>query len=177
VSGVGRRYAEALYSSLGGEAPDRILEDIETFAEWLRAVPQLKVTIENPGIPFARKVEILNGLARQGGFAELSIRFILLAATNRRMAQWEELVEAFRTLHYGRLGIRRAKVVSARAMSEERLTDLRDRLATIVGGPVEVEAAVSEALLGGLRLQIDSTVYDGSVSGALRSLRESLVKG
>ena len=177
MSCVGKRYAEALFSALGEERPDKVLEDLAAFGGWLKAVPELRITVENPGIPFSRKAEIVREVAKQAGFSELSIRFVLLAVTNKRIRQWGELVEAVRVLCYQRLGIQRAKVVSARPMDEGRRAELQSRLAEILGKPVEVETAVSEALLGGLRLHLGSTVYDGSVVGALKSLRESLVKG
>jgi len=177
VTGVGRRYAEVLYSALGSEPPDVVLRDLVSFGHWLEALPELKVTIENPGIPFARKAEIMKTVGREAGFKDISVRFVLMAVENKRIRQWDELVEAFRNLYYQQLGIRRAKVVSARPLDEGRRVELQARLAEILGGPVDLETAVSEDLLGGLHLQLESTVYDGSVSGALRSLRESLVKG
>jgi len=177
MSGVGKRYAEALVLALGEERPDKVLEDLASFGGWLKAIPELRITIENPGIPFSRKAEIVREVAKQAGFAEISIRFVLLAVTNKRVRQWEEFVEAFRVLCDQRLGIQRAKVVSARPMGEARRAELQSRLAEILGKPVEVETAVSEALLGGLQLYLGSTVYDGSVVGALKSLHESLVKG
>lgn len=177
MSRMGRRYAEALFSTLGEERPDKVLEDLASFGGWLKAVPELRAAIENPGIPFIRKVEIVKEVARQAGFAEISIRFALMVVTNKRIRQWEDLIEAFRVLCYQRLGILRAKIVSARPLDEGRLAELQSRLAQILGKPVEVETAASEALLGGLRLHLGSTIYDGSVIGALKSMHESIVKG
>jgi F-type H+-transporting ATPase subunit delta len=177
VSSVGRRYAEALYDTLGTEEPERVLQDLDAFASWLQALPALRVTIENPGIPYARKVSLIRELTKAGDFREISGRFVLMVVANRRIRLWGDLVEAFRTLHYQRRGIQRARVVSARPLDEARLAELQDRLARALAQPVELESNVSEALVGGLKLHVGSTVYDGSVAGALESLRQALAKG
>ena len=177
MSSVGRRYAEALYGSLGAEDPGQILSDLATFAGWLKELPQLKVTIENPGIPFARKTELIREVGRKAGLRDLSTRFLLLAVTNKRVRQLGEMVEAFRTLYYEKRGIQRARVIGARPLDEARKAGLQAKLAEVLGQSVELESSVSEALVGGVQLHLGSTVYDGSVAGALESLRRTLVKG
>jgi len=39
---------------------------------------------------------------------------------------------------------------------------------------VELEFQLDDSLLGGVRAQIDSTVYDGTVRGQLERIREEL---
>jgi F-type H+-transporting ATPase subunit delta len=174
---VGRRYAGALYDSLGAEDPGQILSDLATASGWLKAVPELRISIENPGIPFARKAELIRELGREAGLRDLSTRFVLLAVTNKRVRQLGEMVEAFRVLHYEKRGIQRARVVSARPLDEAGKAGLQAKLAQILGRSVELESSVSETLLGGIQLHLGSTVYDGSVAGALKSLHQTLVKG
>lgn len=177
MSSVGRRYAGALYDSLGAEDPGRVLNDLAIFAGWLKALPELKVTIENPGIPFARKTLLIREIGKEAGLRDLSTRFLLLAVTNKRVRQLGEMVEAFRALYYERRGIQRARVISARPLDETRKAGLQAKLAEVLGRSVELESSVSEALVGGVQLHLGSTVYDGSVAGALKSLRQILVKG
>lgn len=177
MSSVGRRYAEALYDSLGAEDPGGVHQDLAGFAGWLKALPELRVAIENPGIPFSRKAELIREVGREAGLRDLSTRFLLLIVTNKRVRQLDEVVEAFRSLYYEKRGIQRAKVFCARPLDETRRAGLQAKLSQVLGRPVELEASVSEALVGGIQLHLGSTVYDGSVAGALKSLHQTLVKG
>jgi F-type H+-transporting ATPase subunit delta len=66
-------------------------------------------------------------------------------------------------------------VVSARKLDEQERRDLEKQIASLTGGLVEAEFDEDSSLLGGVVVQVGSTVYDGSVRGRLDRLREELV--
>jgi F-type H+-transporting ATPase subunit delta len=177
MSAVGRRYAEALLASLGDADPEKILADLESFGSWLGQIPELKVAMENPGIPADAKDKIVGSLGADGGLDPKAIQFIRLVVANRRIRQWHEMVEAFRALCDERRGIVRARVFTARALEEKAKSNLAASLSRILGRRVELESGVSPELLGGVELRLGSTVYDGTVAGALKALHQDLVKG
>jgi F-type H+-transporting ATPase subunit delta len=86
-------------------------------------------------------------------------------------------VDAFRGLCDEKRGVVRAKVRTARPLNEVAIKDLAMRLGELLGHRVEIESGVSPALLGGVELRMGSTVYDGTVAGALKALHQDLVKG
>jgi F-type H+-transporting ATPase subunit delta len=177
MSVVGRRYAEALLANLDGADPGKALEDLEAFGSWLNQIPELKVAVENPGIPLEAKDKIVSALGAAGGLEAKSIRFIRLVVANRRIRQWDDILEAFRALCDERRGIVRARVNTARTLDESAKRDLAVSLGKILGRRVELESGVSPGLLGGVELRLGSTVYDGTVAGALKALHQDLVKG
>lgn len=177
MSGAGRRYAHALLSVLGDASPEDVLAELELFGQWLKEVPELAAVFENPGIPYPVKRSVVEKLSRQAGFRDISVRFILLVVQNDRIRQWKELIDAFRGLCDEKMGVLRGKLMSASAMKDKEVAELTDRLGKTLGKPVLLETGVSEELLGGLQLKIGSTVYDGSVAGALKTLHETFVKG
>jgi F-type H+-transporting ATPase subunit delta len=177
MSAVGRRYAEALLASLGSEDPGKVLQDLETFGVWLDQIPELKIAMENPGIPLGSKDKIVGTLGADGGLDPKAIAFIRMVVANRRIRQWGEMLEAFRTLCDERRGIVRARVLTARTMDESARQNLAASLGKILGRRVELESGVSPELLGGVELRLGSTVYDGTVAGALKALHQDLVKG
>ncbi len=177
MGGVGRRYAKVLLDALDGTAPDKVLDDLRAFGGWLADVPGMRIAIANPGIPFDVKLALLKELGEKAGLQPVSLRFIQLVVANRRLDAWKDILEAFTDLCDEKLGVVRARVATARPMDAKTLGQLSRRLAEAFGRPVDLEAGVSPALLGGMELRMGSTVYDGSVAGALRSLHRTLVKG
>jgi F-type H+-transporting ATPase subunit delta len=177
MSAVGRRYAQALMDGLGGADPEKVLGDLETVGAWLTQVPGLLGALENPGIPALAKSKLLGDLAAKAGFEPMASRFVLVAIANRRVRQWGELVDAFRGLCDEKRGVVRAKVRTARPLDVVAEKDLAMRLGKLLGRRVEIESGVSPALLGGVELRMGSTVYDGTVAGALKALHQDLVKG
>jgi F-type H+-transporting ATPase subunit delta len=68
---------------------------------------------------------------------------------------------------------RNAKVESATALTPEFQTELKNNLAKIYGQGLNIAFTQNPALLGGLRIQVGSDVYDGSVQARLAALKES----
>ena len=68
---------------------------------------------------------------------------------------------------------RTARVESADALSPEQRTAVEGSLAWKYGTALNISFAQNPALIGGLRIQVGSDVYDGSVRARLEGLRES----
>ena len=68
---------------------------------------------------------------------------------------------------------RTAKVESAVALTPDAASAVQSSLSAKYGAGLNTSFAENAALLGGLRIQVGSDVYDGSVRARLESLRES----
>jgi F-type H+-transporting ATPase subunit delta len=68
---------------------------------------------------------------------------------------------------------RAARVESATPLAADLRTDVANRLQAIYGGGLNLSFRENPALLGGLRIQVGSDLYDGSVKMRLEKLEES----
>jgi F-type H+-transporting ATPase subunit delta len=68
---------------------------------------------------------------------------------------------------------RTARVESATALSPDQQSAVRNSLNGKYGAGLQISFAETPALIGGLRVQVGSDVYDGSVRARLNDLRES----
>jgi F-type H+-transporting ATPase subunit delta len=68
---------------------------------------------------------------------------------------------------------RSAKVESAVALLPEQQTTLQANLSRKYGAGLSISFSENPALLGGMRVQVGSDVYDGTVRARLDSLREA----
>ena len=68
---------------------------------------------------------------------------------------------------------RTARVESATPISSSEQSQLTDLLTRRYGQGLQISFAHNPALLGGLRIQVGSTVIDGTVQGRLHALEES----
>ena len=66
-----------------------------------------------------------------------------------------------------------ARVESATPLTADMQTKVRSDLARLYGPALNLSFGQNPALLGGLRIQVGSDVYDGSVLGRLQSLQEA----
>ncbi len=68
---------------------------------------------------------------------------------------------------------RRATVESATALSAEQQAEVKKNLGGIYGQGLVVSFSEVPALIGGLRIQVGSDLYDGSVKTRLEKLEQS----
>ena len=69
---------------------------------------------------------------------------------------------------------RHATIESAVALDDAHMASLRNELATRFGNDLTIEFRTNPALIGGLRIQVGSDVWDGTVSNRLHLLQQQL---
>lgn len=177
MTGLGKRYATAFMESLGDRSPDAVLGQLEVLTAVFRDHVELRRAFENPAITPAEKQNLLEALVKKAGLDPAVSTFLDLLVRNRRIKSLPEITDSFRAIRDEALGIHRVRLRSARPLASKTIKSIEKRLAGVLGGKVSLESTVEETLLGGIQVQVGSTVYDGSVSGALSALTQSIVKG
>ena len=73
-----------------------------------------------------------------------------------------------------RLGFAEAEITSARPLSDAEKRNLESQVERMTGKKVRARYAQDKEILGGAMVRVGSTIYDGSISGQLKKLREQL---
>ena len=169
------RYARAL-AEVAGPGADyrRLLDELDRFRSVLGESRELREMFEAPEVALAAKLRVLDAIARRLNLSLPIANFLRVLARNYRMAFFEDVYRAFRRIALERLGIVAVKVSSADALGQPERDLLASRFRDVTGKQVEFEFHLDPVLVGGLRAQVGSTVYDGSVRGALDRLKEQL---
>ena len=170
------RYARALLDVLestgaDAEAANRELGDFE--AAWNES-PALRNVYEDPSINAAKKIEILDKLNERLGMEKPVRNFLAVVIGHERMEGFPEILGEFRRMLRGDLGIDKVEWTSARALSQDERRAVEQRIHALTGRQLEATFREDPELLGGARLRIGSTIYDGSVRGRLEALKEQL---
>lgn len=175
---LANRYARALADAVGetGEYR-RTLEEIEAFRSVYAESADLRDVLETPAVPMLDKMRLLNSILTRFNFSLLTGNFIRVLLKNYRLAQMEDIAQAYRQIAYERLGIVQVRVSSAGELSDAERRALARRFEQFTGKQVVFEFLRDPDLVGGLRAQIGSTVFDGSVRGALERFKEQLAVG
>jgi len=93
--------------------------------------------------------------------------FLDLLVEEKRIPIITEIFDCFVELADEHLGEEKAVVYSAVKLSSDQMEDLKSVLSKIRGKKVKIENILDEKLLGGLRVEVGSFVYDSSVKGFL----------
>ena len=179
MTAVATRYARAFAdvvtsAKLDTAAIDRQLTDF--LATW-DGSSNLREVFENPAIPAAQKVAILDKMNASLGMQRELRNLLAILVNNDRIALVHEMASAYRAELQERMGIRQAEIVTARELSEPERSSLLAGVGKLAGSKVQATFKLDKNILGGAVVRIGSTVYDGSVRGRLERLREALVAG
>ena len=102
---------------------------------------------------------------------------MLLLVRRGRIELLPEVAAQLRRLYDQRQGIVKATVTSAAPLTEAETIALRERLAGMTGGRVDLSVQVDPAILGGVMVRLGDRLIDGSVRGRLERLRTRLASG
>lgn len=168
---LARRYAQALFTlALERKMVDKIRNELHSFLAVMEENAEFGDFFRSPENSRAAKCTALEKIF-QDRFSGLFFNFLLLIIHKGRHNAIAEIVKAFDDL-YDRFTRRtRALAVTAVPMDTKLTDDLRDRLAKSLNKQVELETKVDPSLLGGIVLNIDGKVLDGSVKQQLERLR------
>lgn len=177
ISSAALRYARALVEVAFEVGEQQAVEsDLKAFGELLRSHAELKEVLENPAVAFADKRAIVEKISRSGGFSKILTNFVFVLLEHARIHRFDEVVEAFGQVVDERNNVLRGSVSSSVPLNEPLKAQLREVVASTFGGTVRLDYRVDESLIGGLKIQIGSTVYDGSVRTQLEEIRRRLAR-
>jgi F-type H+-transporting ATPase subunit delta len=174
---VAKRYAKALVD-VAAEA--NTLESVGAELDQLVAVwqaePAVAAFFGNPAIRLADKAETLRRLSVRMALSPLLARFLALLLSRHRLGAVPGVSQTYRDLMHRRLGRVQAAVTTAVPLGPDLQESLRRRLAEELGRTVLLEPRVDPAILGGMVVQVDSMVHDGSLRTQLKQLKEHLLR-
>ena len=172
---VAQRYARALSDVVAAQGDyAATLREIDAFASIYRESAELREVFDSPAVKPEQKLGVLNAILERLGTSRIVANFLRVLERNYRLNLIEEVMAAFRDAASDRLGIAQMKVFSAEALNEEEKAALEGRFGGLTGKKLETTFGVDAALVGGIVAQIKSTIYDGSVRGALDEIQKQM---
>jgi len=172
---IARRYAEALYR-LGEEERrlDQIEADYQRILAEIAEVPDVNRFLAHPLVPRAQKERLIDQAFPQlSGYLR---NLVSLLIRNGREDYLELIYEEFLSLRAEEEGVIRVQVLTAQALASEDRDRLADRLGQALGKRVRLDERPDPALLGGVRLELDGKVIDGTLRAKLEELQALLAR-
>jgi len=176
-SKVASRYAKALFEgTLSAGQTNAVLRDLSEVNTVFNTVPVLVGFLENPGVPLAEKMTLMDQQFAKSVNPWVA-RLLKLLVENNRIAIFPHLVQQFEALINKQENTTQAEVVSAIELEDELRTRIRKTLESTFGfNRVDIQNRVDPGLLGGVIVKIQDRVIDGSYVGRLEELRKQISK-
>ncbi|MBQ3134586.1 MAG: ATP synthase F1 subunit delta [Oscillospiraceae bacterium] len=169
---ISKEYAQALFLLACEEGRQKeygqVLEQVKAVFEDQPDYPQL---LASPAIPVAERLRTI-----EVAFADMTpehvLSYLKLLCEKGRIGCFVESVNAYQALLDASEHIANAKITSAVELTEAEKQKLQLALERRCKGQVRAEYVVDESLLGGMVVEVDGSILDGSLRQRLSEVKE-----
>ncbi len=110
------------------------------------------------------------------GFANDIVNFIKIIIKHNRVNYLEDILEAFNSLCNENQDIVEGLIYSAFPLEESTLQKIKNKISAIENHEVDLITRIDPSLIGGVKVVINSHVYDGSIKNQLEKMQIDLLR-
>lgn len=167
-----RAYAEAVYA-LAAEAGQQktYLEGLRTAQKLIFDEPEYVDLLASPAISQQERASLLEQ-AMGDILPEQVLSFLQILCAHDQIRILPDCIEEYERLYQITVSVSTAYVTSAVVLSDEEKALLQKKLEKISGHTVIMDCRVDKTLLGGMTVQMDGKVMDGSLRHRLHEVKE-----
>lgn len=179
MAAITSRYARAFADVVMERKLDanKTLAALHALLSLVQSNEDLRKTWDNPSISPGQKHGVLDGLVARLGASREVRNFLAVVIDHRRTNDLERIVRQVEQELNDRLGFAEAKITSARRLGDGEKQTLEHQIQRMTGKSLRARYAEDASLLGGAMVRVGSTIYDGSIQGQLKRLREQIAAG
>lgn len=171
------RYARSLTEIVFEENVEpEVTGDLNTYSEIFRAVPDLLEVFQTPAVPRDSKENLLNQLISKYPVNPLTHNFLRVLLQHNRIGFFQQILDLYLKLVNEHKGIVSARVTTAIALTEQETKNLGAKLSAITGKSVHIDPQMDASILGGVIVQLGSTIFDGSIQAQLAEMKRRLAE-
>lgn len=172
MSEIGKEYGTALFMVACEDNEKRQYADaLECVRRVFEEQPEYEQFLSSPSIPLRERMDAIEQ-AFGGRVPERVLCYLMLLCEKGRMDSFMRSVDEYNALYDASERISDVKVTSAVPLTEAEKQKLERKLEAVLGGTVNAAYAVDESLLGGLMVEADGKIMDGSLRRRLREIKD-----
>ena len=172
---VAKRYADALFQ-LASEKNnvENIQNALSTVKDVIQNTKEVVDFLNHPRIKQADKMNIVEEAF--GKFDKDVVNLIKLLVERHRISLVPAVIDHFAHFYNEENGIADATVYSVRALTDAEKEHLESSFTTKLNKKsVSINNVVDPSLIGGMKIRVGNTIYDGSISNKLNRLKQNIV--
>ena len=171
---VAKRYADALFQlALEKSILDQLMDNLEVVRDVFQNNEELNAFLLHPRVNGEQKEQLV--AASFKGLHTDVVNTVKLLVQRHRTLLIPSIVEAFIKRVNEAKGIEVATVYSVRELTADEKQNLKISFAERIGKTtLEFENIIDPSLVGGIKIRVGNTIYDGSVSGKLRRIERKI---
>lgn len=169
---ISKEYAAALFSlACENQTEQSFADALDTVCTIFRETPEYIEFLASPGIPKEERTAALDE-AFASAVPEYVLSFLKVLCERGNIRSLNDCVKAYHQLLDVQKQFSRAKIISAVPLTDAQRERLIQKLEQKSGHTILPEYIVDPALLGGMVVEMDGRVIDGSLQRKLQQVKE-----
>ena len=174
MSKAGDLYGQSLYDLAAEEnLTDDILGEMEQVRGIFKENPDYVTLLSEPSVPKKERLQLVDESLGES-LTPYHLNFIKILIEKGLLREYSACYKRFRKTYNETHGIADALVTTAVTLSDAQLSALKEKLEKISGKKVLLQQKTDPDILGGVRVDLEGQLFDGSVKGRLSELRRKV---
>ena len=171
------RYSLALYE-LSNESNllTQIEEQCLSILALINSSEEFKNLIKDPTTKQDDLFKIVTSISENNKFETLFKNFLNFLIQKRRFFFLQRILQSFIEICSKKRGELKAELKSSKELSNDEITKITDELTKNFGSKIKLNYKYDKSLIGGLVLQVGSTMVDTSIKNKLQQIQNRMIE-
>ncbi len=171
------RYSLALYElSTESNVTSQIEEQSLSVLKLLEQSQDFSNLIKDPTTSQDDLLKVVNAISENYKFDQLLKNFLSFLIQKRRFFFVERILKSFIEICSEKRGELKAELRSAKQLSNEEITQITEELTKNFSSKIKLNYKHDESLIGGLVVQVGSTMVDTSIKSKLQQIENRMIE-
>jgi len=171
------RYSLALYE-LASE--NNVLKQVEdqssSILNLISSSKDFSNLIKDPTNNQENLLKVINNISDNNKFENLLKNFLSFLVTKRRFFYIERILKSFIEICSKKRGELKAELKSAKELSSDEISKITDELTQNFSSKIKLNYKHDKSLIGGLIVQVGSTMVDTSIKNKLQQIENKMIE-
>lgn len=168
---INKEYAIALFNlAVENDAVKEYENCLQKIQKVFEDNPEYIRVLESPAIPLSERIYFIEE-AFGKNYTEYLVSFVKVLCENGHIAEICSCISEFQNLVRIYENRTVATVYYVEPLTEKQKSSLLEKLQKISGKVIEPEFVKDESLIGGIKVQIDDKIFDGSIKNRLNKAK------
>ncbi len=172
-----KRYAGMFLNSVGFEEAPAALEELAMVNSLMEKSPEMRSLLVSPLFSGEERRSAFEAVGERLNLSGSTVKFVNYLSGEKAAWALGDVLRKAVAIYSEKKNKVMATVITSAAVGREFEDRLREALGRITKREVGIEYMTDPGLLGGMLVKVGSTMFDGSIKGQLRLLKEELIKG
>ena len=171
------RYSLALYEL--AEENKHVKEIEDQSSALIKLVDESKdfeLIVRNPTNKKENQINVINKISEHYNFNILLKNFLCFLVEKRRLFFLQNILRNFVDICSQKRGEVKAKLVAAKKLNDEEINKIKNEISKDFTNKIKLEYKFDPSLIGGLIIQVGSTMIDTSIKNKLQQLENKMIE-